>query len=121
MFMIGLLEDEEFVYSNWEILAEDSELSCEVLWFEDEQSLNDNLSKIDLLIVDRNLGDLDIIESGLIPKIRERFSGPILLSSVANPSKQEKALFDKILYNKNPPSIKNLYLFYQQACQPLPL
>ena len=108
-FKIGLLEDEEFVFLNWEIMAESSAVDCKVYWYESPDALLSALPELDLVVVDRNLGDQDIFDSGAIEKIREAFGGPLLLSSLANPSTSEKRFFDKILYNKKLPSIESLY------------
>ena len=115
MFTIGLLEDEEFIFANWEILAEDSTIPCKVKWFDSGSKLLKQIKHIDVLIMDRDLEGFDVISSGFINTVRDKFSGPILLASVSTPSKSERDLFDKVLYNKRPISIKELFEFYQQS------
>lgn len=108
MFKIGLLEDEEFVFLNWEIMAESSAVDCKVYWYESPDALLSALPELDLVVVDRNLGGLDIFDSGALEEIKSQFDGPIVLSSLSTPSREEKLYFDKVLYNKRIPAIESL-------------
>lgn len=112
LFKIGLLEDEEFVFLNWEILAESSSIPCKIEWYETPDKLMSSLDQLDLVIVDRRLGDLDVFESGTVETLYQAFNGPLVLSSLSNPTKDEKKFFQKVLHNKRPTSIEVLHKLF---------
>ena len=92
--VIGLIEDSKIEFRRWEGLVETSEEDCIILWFSDPQSFLASNEKLDILVVDRSFegkgGDIDIITSGLINKIKEKFKGPTVYSSECPLFKDER-------------------------------
>ena len=85
-----------------------SSIPCKVEWFETPEALMSALDDLDLVIVDRKLGGIDVFESGAIEKLAKVFGGPLVLSSMSTPTRDEKRFFRKVLYNKRPISISSL-------------
>ena len=112
MVTIGLIEDSKFEYLKWKFLAENAEITCQILWFNSIDAYFQNVHKIDILVVDRCIetktGIIDIIASGSLEKIKENFHGPIVYSSNATVFKDERAYFNKIIHNKKLISLDKL-------------
>ena len=110
--IIGLIEDSRLEFRRWEILAEKSKYECEILWFSSPQAFLDSIDSLDVLVVDRSFegisGSSDIITSGLINEIKEKFKGPTVYSSECPLFKDERHLFDLELKGKKIKSIEAL-------------
>ena len=110
--IIGLIEDSKLEFRRWEGLAEKSDADCIILWFSDPQSFLASNEPLDILIVDRTIEgkgeDIDIITSGLINDIKEKFKGPTVYSSECPLFKDERHLFDLALKGKKIRSIEAL-------------
>lgn len=112
MIIIGLIEDSKFEYQKWQFLAESSEIPCEIRWFEKPEDFLSSAESFDLLILDRSfeIGDrtVDIVTSGYLRKIRDRFDGPLVYASDAPLFKDEREFFAKALPGKSIKSIPKL-------------
>ena len=109
--LIGVLEDQEYLYYPWEIAAQSARQSCATLWFPSIEECLAKLSKIDVLIADWELTDPVLQTSqylfDFIPAIRAIFSGPMVLYSVNKPPKEIAHEFALVLNNptKSPPDL----------------
>ena len=111
---IGLIEDSRFEFHKWELLADLSDHSCEVIWYKEPQTFlrRVNKDKVDFLVVDRSLYSkgkkIDIVTSGFMHKIREVYPGPIVYCSDIAAFKDEKHFFQKSIPGKVIKSIDKL-------------
>jgi hypothetical protein len=109
--VIGILEDQEYLYFPWEIASQSTRRSCVTLWLPTIEECLAKLSMIDVLIADWELTDPVLQTSqylfDFIPAIRGTFKGPMVLYSVNKPSKEVAHEFALALNNptKSPPDL----------------
>ena len=112
MIKIGLIEDSKYEYQKWQFLAENSEIPCEIKWFETPEIFLASSERYDLIVVDRTFemdgSTIDLVTSGFLQKIKDHFDGPVVYSSDAPLFKDERELFAKSLSGKKIKSIPNL-------------